>query len=274
MRENFDTIHAWVLANEGGYVDHPRDPGGATNLGITQRVYDGWRRGRGAEARSVCLITRAEARDIYRTQYWDKVWGDRLPAGLDYCVYDFAVHSGPRRAVLFLQQELGCRKDGVLGNETFGAVMACADVRGVIVRLCYARLNWLKMLSTWKVFGRGFKNRIMGDKGFAGSNRRGVLPRSLDLFDGDTRFQQEDNNEPTGKGDEGDTRPVERIREGLTFENIGKIVGGAVGPALLAAAQQEGPLQYALAAAVVLAAGLAAFAAWKILFRKGSNHLA
>src|SRR5690349_1648581 len=106
MRANFDASLAAVLHHEGGYVNHPRDPGGATNKGVTQKTYDNWRVDHGLPPQSVRLITPAEVMAVYKRRYWDAVKGDSLPAGLDYCLFDLAVNSGPVRAITFLQEAL------------------------------------------------------------------------------------------------------------------------------------------------------------------------
>ena len=96
---------ARVLAHEGGYSNHPNDPGGPTMKG-TQRVYDGFRKGKGLATRSVKSLTTAELNEIYVRQYWDAVQGDTLPAGVDYVVLDGALNSGPGRSIMWLQQAL------------------------------------------------------------------------------------------------------------------------------------------------------------------------
>ena len=97
---------ARVLAHEGGYSNHPKDPGGATMKGVTQRVYDGYRKGKGLAVRSVKGITTDELNEIYDRQYWDAVKGDLLPAGVDYVLFDGAVNSWPGRSIMWLQQAL------------------------------------------------------------------------------------------------------------------------------------------------------------------------
>ncbi len=119
---SFDEALKRVLVHEGGYADHPADPGGATMRGVTQRVYDGWRRRRGVPVRSVRLIEPGEVEAIYRLQYWDAVRADDLPAGLDYGVFDAAVHSGPGQAAKWLQRALGVTADGQVGEATLAAL--------------------------------------------------------------------------------------------------------------------------------------------------------
>lgn len=90
---NFERALALVLVHEGGYVDHPAYPGGATNLGITIGTLSDWL-DRAATKAEVRALTKATVAPIYRKNYWDAVRGDDLPSGVDYCVFDFAVNSG------------------------------------------------------------------------------------------------------------------------------------------------------------------------------------
>lgn len=150
-----------VLEHEGGYVNHPRDPGGATNKGVTQRVYDEYRRKRNEPLRSVKHIEAVEVGDIYKSQYWNAVKGNELPAGVDYCIFDFAINSGPRRAIKFLQKAVSAVPDGVLGPATLAAVKA-ANPAILINAICTARQRYLESLDTFSVFGKGWTRRVAG----------------------------------------------------------------------------------------------------------------
>lgn len=158
MRSNLEASLRLVLAHEGGFVNHPDDPGGATNKGVTQRVYDGYRARKGLPKQSVRGIAAAEVAEIYRHQYWDAVRADDLPAGLDYAVFDYAVNSGPRRAIQDLQRTLGVKPDGIIGSITLAAIGT--DVFGVIDRLCARRLAFLRGLKHYRTFGRGWERRV------------------------------------------------------------------------------------------------------------------
>ncbi|WP_404927166.1 glycoside hydrolase family 108 protein [Mesorhizobium sp. ORM16] len=131
---------AKVLAHEGGYVNHPADPGGPTNKGVTQRVYDGYRKGKGLAKRSVKSITMDEVGEIYDRQYWDAVKGDLLPDGVDYVVFDGGVNSGPGRSIMWLQQALRPIYtgpiDGVMGVGTLAALKAVNNNDALIDRIC------------------------------------------------------------------------------------------------------------------------------------------
>jgi lysozyme family protein len=161
MQTNFDKSLAAVLVHEGGYVNHPRDPGGATNKGVTQAVYDGFRVKHGMAKRSVREIEGAEVHKIYKAQYWDAVKGDELPSGVDYCVFDFAVNSGVSRAAKFLQSAVGVKQDGQIGFATLEATRN-ASPSGVVTTICDARMAFLKRLPTWDVFGKGWSSRVAG----------------------------------------------------------------------------------------------------------------
>jgi lysozyme family protein len=159
MRQNFAASLAAVLKEEGGYANHPKDPGGATNFGITQRVYDAWRNNNGKPPRSVKMIEKAEVDTIYYQQYWVMVRGDQLPAGVDLAMFDYGVNSGPSRAIKELQRVLGVKVDGVPGNVTLSTVGAANPIK-VVNDLLDARMRFLKDLSTFGTFGKGWVVRV------------------------------------------------------------------------------------------------------------------
>ena len=159
MKENYEAALAHVLVHEGGYVDHPRDPGGATNKGVIQRTYNGYRRRVGKPLRSVRHLTELELREIYKTQYWDMVHGDELPHGVDYCTFDAAVNSGPGRAAKWLQRSIVAKADGRIGNETLGKLRT-VDASVIINRMCDDRMNFLHRLGHWPTFRKGWTRRI------------------------------------------------------------------------------------------------------------------
>lgn len=161
MTSRFEACLAETLKWEGGWSHHPRDPGGPTMRGIIQRVYDGWRDSNGLPRRSVRAIEDHELRDIYRRSYWDQIRGDALPPGIDLVVFDFAVNSGPARAAKYLQRVLGVKVDGHIGPATLGAA-ATADPQDVIVQLMDDRRRFIRQISTYDAFGRGWERRCDG----------------------------------------------------------------------------------------------------------------
>jgi lysozyme family protein len=150
----FDEAVSRVLKHEGGFVDHPSDPGGATNYGITVAVarshgYNGPMR----------ALPESMARHIYHVAYWRPMRCDDLPAGARYVALDAAVHSGVRQAALWLQRALGVAADGVIGPRTLAAAqgMDGAELRA---RMLAQRLRFMTDLKTWGTFGRGWARRI------------------------------------------------------------------------------------------------------------------
>jgi lysozyme family protein len=156
---NFAASLVLVLRSEGGYVDDPRDPGGATNKGVTQDVYNDWRAVEGLEKRSVRLLNDYEVGAIYRKRYWDACRCDDLPAGVDYCVFDFAVNSGVNRASRYLQRTAGVAEDGQIGPATVAAVCSAEPI-AIIEKVCADRLNFLRALKIFEHFGKGWTARV------------------------------------------------------------------------------------------------------------------
>ncbi|MEL6727358.1 MAG: glycosyl hydrolase 108 family protein [Pseudomonadota bacterium] len=148
---------------EGGKVDHPDDPGGKTNLGITQTTFDAWRDSQGLDRLDVFEISAEEAHKIYKRDYWSKVQGDELPERVALAVFDFAVNCGHRRAVKALQKAVGVSQDGVIGSQTLAAVHA-ADPHVVFEAVNKERSDFYTRLVTKRpkleVFAGGWSNRV------------------------------------------------------------------------------------------------------------------
>ncbi|GLQ10267.1 hypothetical protein GCM10007913_21990 [Devosia yakushimensis] len=165
-RTRFDICLDEVLRHEGGYVDHPSDPGGATNMGITHKTLARWRNISPwwkLPKAQVKALGRAEAARIYRASYWDRSKAGNMPAGLDLVLFDFAVNSGPDRAIRTLQAELGVVADGQVGPLTLAAIqrrVAGTSAAGLIAALCDRRLAFLNRLSSFPTFGKGWTNRV------------------------------------------------------------------------------------------------------------------
>ena len=158
MANNFERSLAFVIKHEGGYVHHPRDPGGRTNLGVTQATYERWV-GRSVDEAEMKALTTDDVAPIYRAEYWNRVRGDALPLGVEYALFDFAVNSGVRRAVRTVQRVVGVHDDGAIGPFTVGAIKA-TDPAELIEDLCNARMIFLRDLPHWDTFGRGWTRRV------------------------------------------------------------------------------------------------------------------
>lgn len=158
MKDNFAKCLKEVLKHEGGWADHPKDPGGATMKGITIGTYRQWK-GRPVTKAELRAISDAEVAAIYRRNYWNKVRGDDLPSGLDLVAFDAAVNSGPARGARWLQTALGVAADGMIGPKTIAAAQS-ADPETVINLALDVRLSFLKGLKTWQTFGKGWTRRV------------------------------------------------------------------------------------------------------------------
>jgi lysozyme family protein len=161
MKHNADMAIRKILEHEGGYVNHPDDPGGATNKGITIATFRRYIKRDGTIADLKALTTQ-QAVDVYKAQYWDKVRADDLPSGVDYTVADFAVNSGPSRAAKYLQAALGVTQDGAIGPQTIAAAQA-ASAKPLINIINSNRLAFMKRIrggKLWKTFGRGWQRRV------------------------------------------------------------------------------------------------------------------
>lgn len=160
-----------VLVYEGGYSNHPEDPGGVTLEGIIQRVYDGYRTRKGFPTRPLTPQMRnrpdwvSERNDIYRLQYWNAVHGDEMPPGVDLVVFDGAVNSGPAQSIKWLQRALRLDAvDGVCGQATIAAVMSHHDHDALIADICARRMAFLQQLKTFRTFGEGWSKRVANVK--------------------------------------------------------------------------------------------------------------
>jgi lysozyme family protein len=158
MRDNFERCLAEVLKHEGGWSDHPSDPGGATMKGVTIGTFAQFK-GRKVTKDELRNISDADLRAIYKRNYWDVVRGDDLPAGLDLVAFDAAVNSGPSRGARWLQQALGVTADGKIGPATIEAARA-ANAGAIAIGACQIRLRFLTGLKTWPTFGKGWTRRV------------------------------------------------------------------------------------------------------------------
>jgi lysozyme family protein len=164
--ENYDEALRRLLISEGGYSNHPADPGGPTNFGITQRDYAAFK-GRAVTAADVRAMTVDEAKEIYRTRYAAPVHFDDLPAGVDYAVFDYGVNSGIDRVGKVLRRVLGLPGNASAITSDVLAVIARRDAKEIIVAVSDERLRFLQSLKTWPVFGTGWGRRVADVKAAA-----------------------------------------------------------------------------------------------------------
>lgn len=159
MKSNFNKCLKSVLKEEGGFVNNPFDPGGATNHGVTKHVWEGWV-GHSVSVEDMKELSEDDVKPLYKKKYWDVNRCDDLPGGVDLVVFDTSVHSGPTKAAKLLQQAVSTTVDGIIGPKTIQKVIA-EDPLKIIKWYCDARLAYLKSLGTFPVFGKGWTARVV-----------------------------------------------------------------------------------------------------------------
>jgi len=160
----FNTIFDRLMQHEGGYVNHPNDPGGETMWGVTKRVA----RAHGYYG-SMRSLPKSLAKDITEKSYYKAVKGDQLDRLIAWQLTDAAYNHGNRRAVKFLQAAVGARQDGLIGPRTLAAV-AAMDKNDVVFLFNAERIEFYTRLRTWQTFGRGWARRVAGNLRFAATD--------------------------------------------------------------------------------------------------------
>lgn len=145
----FDEAFDRLIGHEGGYVDDPNDPGGETKWGISKRSYPDL---------DIKNLTRLDAKDIYRRDFWHRIHADEMYDGVAFQALDFAINSGIETAVRKLQAAVGVADDGHWGPVTRKAVAAMSE-SDVIMRFVAQRLRFWTSLSIWPTFGKGWARR-------------------------------------------------------------------------------------------------------------------
>ena len=163
MKQNFAQCLRWLLHHEGGFVDHPDDPGGMTNKGITAKTYQRWLSETIDEDAVVTEETLRNIPDnhvsqIYRQEYWIKISGDNLPGGLDWSIFDWAVNSGPGRSARAIQRIIKVKADGDIGPKTLAAIRE-HDAASLIDDMYFRRQAFYERLKTFPTFGAGWTRR-------------------------------------------------------------------------------------------------------------------
>ena len=247
MNGNFPRALARVLVYEGGVSDNPKDPGGLTNKGVTQRTYNNWRSRKGLVSGSVRDMTDTEMQAIYREDYWDRVQGDQLPPGVDFCIFDAAVNSGVGSAATWAQGVVGLPPDGDLGPKTLTAIQAQDDV-AFIQDYCARRLGTLERNPNWSEFGNGWHARIANVEKIAdqwADGGEGPDPVQVSTIGGHTK---------AGINDVKSTRASQIAAHATT-------IGGAVGTAAAQTGQTLAPASDTFAWMKYILGGLTIFGA-------------
>jgi lysozyme family protein len=162
MQSNWANAFKMMLASEGGYVNHPSDPGGMTNLGVTKRVWEEWV-GRESNEKEMRSLTSEMVEPLYKRKFWDACKCDELPSGIDYLVFDFAVNAGVGRSAKILQTAVGVTPDGGIGPITVAAVNAIPEAE-LVEKFSQAKEDFYRSLNTFETFGKGWLNRVAAVK--------------------------------------------------------------------------------------------------------------
>ncbi|MDP8249939.1 glycoside hydrolase family 108 protein [Pseudochrobactrum saccharolyticum] len=228
-----------MFGHEGGYVNNPKDPGGATKYGITHKTLAAHRGVSSVSPAQVKALTKEEATVIYRRSYWVQSGGDLLPVGIDFMAFDYGVNSGPAQAVKSLQRVVGVTADGIVGGQTVAAVKAYKG--DLIAAYAAERLRFMKTLKTWPTFGRGWQKRVIS-----------VEAQSRQLIRG---FQvNTDVNTSSAKANPKDQSLMETFKKPEAWASIGGLLSGLGGMA-----SGSGPMQWALAVIMVGAFAIGAY---------------
>ena len=264
MRETLGVALRLMFGHEGGYSNRKTDSGGPTKYGITHKTLAAHLGKPSVAAERVQALTLAEAETIYRKSYWVQSGGDVLPKGLDYAAFDFGVNSGPHRAVKVLQKVLGVAQDGWIGEKTLAAVADYDNgLEQLITDYCEARMKFLRGIKGpqgWSANGRGWTIRVTGEdpKG-EWKAQPGVLGNALKMaakeFEAVKDAPQDYDGAPEGGDAKAEPTPKNPWTDpGVILSGAGSVIGGA--GALFSG---MGPIQWALAGAILIAAGAGAF---------------
>jgi lysozyme family protein len=156
MTGNFQECLDLVLKSEGGWINHPQDPGGETNLGVTKRV---WEEYVGHPVKTLKNLTKDDVAPLYEQKYWRPCYCEVLPRGLDFVVFSMGVNAGPGRSVKLLQQSIGCVPDGIIGPRTRGLISS-SNGATLIAKFSETRREYYRSLKLFPVFGKGWLNRV------------------------------------------------------------------------------------------------------------------
>ena len=156
MQGNFKECLDLVLKSEGGWVNHPSDPGGETNLGVTKRV---WEEYVGHPVESLKKLTKEDVAPLYEQKYWRPCYGEVLPRGLDFVVFSMGINAGTGRSIKLLQLSIGCVPDGVIGPTTRGLI-SNSNSATLIAKFSESRREYYRSLKNFPIFGKGWLSRV------------------------------------------------------------------------------------------------------------------
>lgn len=165
----FDEAFRRLIGHEGGYSTDKRDAGNWTGGKVGVGTLKGTKFGLAANtypSLDIKNITLAQAKEIYKKDWWDKLGGHGLHSAITFQLWDFAINAGKKRAIIELQQVAGVTADGIIGPKTIEAVNAL-DLNDVLLSLTAERLKFYTSLGTWSTYGKGWTNRVADNLKYA-----------------------------------------------------------------------------------------------------------
>ena len=165
----FDEAFKRLIGHEGGYSTDRRDPGNWTGGRVGVGTLKGTKFGLAANTYpnlDIKNLTLAQAKEIYKKDWWDKLGAEGMHSAIVFQLWDFAINAGKSRAIKELQQAVGVPADGIIGPQTLAAVNS-HDLNDVILSLTAERLKFYTSLSTFKTYGKGWTNRVADNLKYA-----------------------------------------------------------------------------------------------------------
>lgn len=160
FNKSFDRL----IGHEGGYVNHPADPGGETNWGVTKRTAQA-----NGYTGNMRAMTREQAKSIYKSAFWDRVKADTLDDAVAYQLFDACVNHGIGNGVRMMQRAVGVADDGIVGNITLNTLHSTSPT-DFIMRFNAQRLTFYTNLSTFSTFGKGWVRRVAGNLNYGAND--------------------------------------------------------------------------------------------------------
>ena len=161
MQNNFLESVKYVLQSEGGFVNNPKDPGGATNMGVTKASWISFVK-KPVHDNDIKNLTSIDVIPFYKKRYWDICLCDNLPSGIDYCIFDYAINSGPIRSVETLRRLIGLEHVGAFDKKNIESYFKQNEDNKVLIKkICSQRLSFLQSLKNYETFGKGWLNRVL-----------------------------------------------------------------------------------------------------------------
>ncbi len=167
MQENWEMFFEMLIKHEGAFQDDQRDSGNAKgdghgNEGSTMWGVTAWNWAKYTKKPApkdvMKALTKADVKPLYKKNYWDIIYCDKLPSGIDISVADLCVNAGPSRAAKILQKIVGAKQDGKIGNKTIAAVYD-RQPKEILDNYYYGRQKFYEGLDDFKHYGKGWTRR-------------------------------------------------------------------------------------------------------------------